>query len=270
MMNGEIRIGCGVWRNADWKGSVYLPGSLPGSFLNQYASTFAAVEGNSTFYGLPRPETIQMWKASVPDNFRFCFKAPQKITHVKRLVGAEQDLRDFLNRIEPLGDNLGPIMLQFPTSFGPELISTLLAFLKKVPKNFSYTVELRHPEFLSNSDYVNMIRNDHISLCIVDSRVHYQIKGPSAENLSGHDTPIDLGNSPIVRFVGKDRTGTNLPFLRPWVHHFTHWQRENKSPYFFAHTDDDKRAPFIASHFQSLFPNLPPILFKDHSQLDLF
>ena len=29
-MTGAIRVGCGVWRNKDWEGSLYLKGSDPG------------------------------------------------------------------------------------------------------------------------------------------------------------------------------------------------------------------------------------------------
>lgn len=94
-MTGKIRIGCGVWGNRDWIGSLYSLGSETDTFLSQYANTFSAVEGNSTFYGLPTRESILKWKEIVPRDFRFCFKAPRNVTHEKSLFDTDDDLTFF-------------------------------------------------------------------------------------------------------------------------------------------------------------------------------
>lgn len=73
-----IRLGTAGWaiprRFADTFPAV-------GSALERYAAIFLAVEINSTFYRLHKPETYARWASAVPDGFRFAAKLPKVITH---------------------------------------------------------------------------------------------------------------------------------------------------------------------------------------------
>ncbi len=80
----------------EWKKSFY-PAGLPGSqALSYYSKIFNAVEVNTTFYGPQSPDQIQRWNAGTPDDFRFCLKAPKRITHELRLKDAGNEMRTFL------------------------------------------------------------------------------------------------------------------------------------------------------------------------------
>jgi len=46
-------LGCPIWSNKDWVGELFAPDAKQKDFLQQYASVFNTVEGNTTFYGLP-------------------------------------------------------------------------------------------------------------------------------------------------------------------------------------------------------------------------
>ena len=46
-----------------------------------YFRTFSCVEIDSSFYQLPRLETVERWRADTPDGFQFAMKAWQVITH---------------------------------------------------------------------------------------------------------------------------------------------------------------------------------------------
>jgi uncharacterized protein YecE (DUF72 family) len=48
---------------------------------SRYFATFNLVEIQETFYNLPRPATVERWRAAAPDGFEFTLKAPQLITH---------------------------------------------------------------------------------------------------------------------------------------------------------------------------------------------
>ncbi|MCB0993414.1 MAG: DUF72 domain-containing protein, partial [Acidimicrobiales bacterium] len=73
----QLRVGCPMWAHRPWVGN-FLPRSTPsGGELAEYAQRMTAVEGNTTFYALPKPETVRRWADSVPDDFRFCFKVPR-------------------------------------------------------------------------------------------------------------------------------------------------------------------------------------------------
>ena len=84
-----------------------------------YASWCNAVEGNTTFYGLPAPRTVASWAAEAPEGFRFVFKLPRAITHEHHLRDVAADHREFLERIAPLGDRAEQLSIQLPPSFGP-------------------------------------------------------------------------------------------------------------------------------------------------------
>jgi len=46
-----------------------------------YYSKFSIVEVQETFYKLPKPETASKWREAAPDDFKFCMKAWQAVTH---------------------------------------------------------------------------------------------------------------------------------------------------------------------------------------------
>ena len=56
---------------------------------------FSTVELNSTFRQMPRVNVVESWAGQVPESFRFVLKAPQIITHYKRLVGVEKKRKSF-------------------------------------------------------------------------------------------------------------------------------------------------------------------------------
>jgi uncharacterized protein YecE (DUF72 family) len=87
-----------------------------GSHLERYAARFNAVEINSTFYRPHRPQTYHRWVATTPEGFRFAVKAPKAITHERRLEDCESLVQTFLDQVRPLGDRLGPILVQLPPS----------------------------------------------------------------------------------------------------------------------------------------------------------
>src|SRR3712207_3164786 len=105
-MAAEILLGTQGWSYPDWVGTFYPPGAKAGEFLRLYSQTFATVELDSTFYGVPRPSMIDGWVRNTPEGFKLAAKLPQAITHEKRLVDAGDDLRAFLEIITGLGSRL--------------------------------------------------------------------------------------------------------------------------------------------------------------------
>lgn len=87
-----------------------------GTHLQRYASHLTAVEINSAFYRPHRPQTYLRWAKSVPEPFRFSVKVPKLITHVQRLQDCERLLDEFLSQCTALGDSLGCLLVQLPSS----------------------------------------------------------------------------------------------------------------------------------------------------------
>lgn len=71
--------------------------------MKKYSQKFSVVELQSTFYKLPRLETVEKWKKEFPSNFIFCVKAFQGITHP---ISSPTWRRSGLN-LEELKDKVG-------------------------------------------------------------------------------------------------------------------------------------------------------------------
>ena len=109
-----IYVGCAGWSLPPHEKHRF---PIDGSHLARYAGCFSAVEINSSFYQVHRPETYARWAASVPAGFRFSVKFPKVITHERRLKNVRKMLTPFIGSVTDLGDKLGALLLQLPPSF---------------------------------------------------------------------------------------------------------------------------------------------------------
>ena len=103
------------------------------SVLARYAQVFDLVEINSSFYRPHQRKTYERWAASTPERFRFAVKAPQTITHERRLADVAEPLARFLDEIAGLGGKLGPVLIQLPPSlrFDVALVADFLDLWRK-------------------------------------------------------------------------------------------------------------------------------------------
>lgn len=104
-------IGTAGWSIPAREAARFGPG---GSVLERYATRFAGVEINSSFYRPHRPETWARWADSVPAGFRFAVKMPKTISHERKLVDCGDLVARFLDDVGGLGDKLAILLLQLP------------------------------------------------------------------------------------------------------------------------------------------------------------
>lgn len=149
MSKPEIRVGTMGFSYKEWAGPFYPRGARPEEYLRSYSQVFDTVEMDTTFYGPPRAWVVRTWYESTPEGFVFTAKMPRAITHDQGLRGSEEDLRAFLASMEPLGPKLGPLLIQLPPSFGPGERPTVEAFLRSLPRGFSYAIEFRDPGWVA-------------------------------------------------------------------------------------------------------------------------
>ena len=164
---GEIRIGTSGWDYPEWVGPVY-PKHGSSDKLRYYAGIFPTVEVNSTFYRLPPVSVAESWVRRTPSRFRFTAKFPQSITHDKRLVGVDEELRAFLRVMQPLADSgkLAATLLQLPPSLAFEP-STVRAFYESLPRELPVAVEFREPSWLSPESF-DLLREFRLAYVVVD------------------------------------------------------------------------------------------------------
>lgn len=64
----DIFVGCAKWNKTDLKG-FYPKGTK--DELTYYATQFNSIEMNATFYGMPIPDQVTVWKNKTPESFKF-------------------------------------------------------------------------------------------------------------------------------------------------------------------------------------------------------
>src|SRR4051812_26263712 len=92
-------IGTSGYSYPKWNGSFYPLEMRQDEMLAYYAERFAAVEINNSFYRMPDTAILKSWARQVPPSFQFAFKAPQAITHFKRLKEAAEPTKKFLKTV---------------------------------------------------------------------------------------------------------------------------------------------------------------------------
>jgi len=162
----DIRIGTSGWYYNHWSGLFY-PDDLPKTkWFGHYAKTFDTVEANSTFYHLPKPQSIKKWYKQSPKNFLYAVKANRFITHIKRLKTAEEPLKRFFEIITLLKEKLGPVLYQLPPGLhkNPALLEDFLALLPPEPPA---VFEFRHESWYSDDIY-ELLKKAGVGFCIHD------------------------------------------------------------------------------------------------------
>jgi uncharacterized protein YecE (DUF72 family) len=139
-------------------------------FLEFYSTQLSSVEVNYTFRTLPTEKMLESWLAATPAHFRFSFKAPQRITHLRRLRDCEADLTQFLSALAPVREagKLGVLLFQLPPNFqaDPERLTTFLALPSISTTRTAF--EFRHPSWFTKGIYA-ALRRRNAALCIAES-----------------------------------------------------------------------------------------------------
>jgi uncharacterized protein YecE (DUF72 family) len=159
-------VGTSGYSYKEWKGSFY-PEKLPQKeMLSYYAQRFSTVEINNSFYRMPSEDVLESWTAEVPKTFRFAFKAPQTITHRKRLKNAEEETDTFLRATAVLKDRCGPLLFQLPPNLKKDLprLDTFLRFLGGRPPT---AIEFRHASWIDDEVF-DCLRANSCALCLAD------------------------------------------------------------------------------------------------------
>lgn len=162
-----------------------------------YASQLNGIELNGSFYRTPPASTLEGWAAQVPSGFRICMKANRALTYSADTFDRVGVAGSFGERMAPLGERLGPILLQFPPvrQRNVQLLDSLLGALARPA-----AVEFRHDSWFAEETYA-VIRRHGAALVVTDEE-----KWPRAPLL-------DLGPYAYFRL----RRGYTDESLDPWI-----------------------------------------------------
>jgi uncharacterized protein YecE (DUF72 family) len=229
----KIHVGTSGYGYKAWKGKFYPEKISPKEMLGFYSQRLNTVEINNTFYHMPTASVLLSWAQQVPDNFVFALKAPQIITHLKRLKNVDEETEYLFGTLSVLEGKLGPVLFQFPKSFRADL-SALKYFLGLIPGKISCAFEFRSPSWF-DSEILDLLQERGCSLCIADTD-----ENPANEIISA--APWGY-----LRLRRSDYTDADLSQWRERIHS----QKWKKAFVFFKH-EDEAKGPEMAIRFHEL------------------
>jgi uncharacterized protein YecE (DUF72 family) len=236
----QIHIGTSGWHYDHWKGPFYPEKTPDKALLNHYIRHFRTTEINNSFYKLPSEKTLATWRNSTPEGFLFSVKGSRFITHMKKLKDPELSLPPFIERIDLLGEKLGPILFQLPPNWRYNG-DRLRRFVRELPEGYRYVFEFRDPSWV-NEESLEMLEERGIALCIYDM----------AGETSQKDTP---GEFVYLRLHGpeEDYGGSYDPqTLAGWVGAFSAWTDKGKEVFCYFDNDEAGYAPLNAKRLQEM------------------
>jgi uncharacterized protein YecE (DUF72 family) len=252
-----IYIGATGYNMKAWTGRWYPEQAKEKDFLRHYGHQFNTIEHNTTHYRIPDTSTVQRWKEETPEDFRFCPKIPQTISHSRDLGLHSGEIRLFCDVIRGLGHKMGCCFLQLPPYWAVRDIPVLMRFLETWPVDIPLSVEVRHESFFQQStgaeDYFQLLTEHSIPAVITD--------------VSGRRDVCHLRlttSVTLIRFVGNALHRTDYERIQAWSLQIQKWVEAGLSTvYFFTHEPDNLLAPDLAQFtFDTFTKDIPKAIMR--------
>lgn len=274
-----IYVGCPVWSFKGWVGKFYSNGTKPSEYLFQYARRLTTIEGNTTFYAVPAQKTIENWIENTPETFRFCPKIPKAISHIGRLGDNIDKAIGFVNVMMQLRARLGPMFLQLPPRYTPNLVADLEAFLSAWNADVRLAVEVRHPDWYEspNDEMLDdLLAHHNMARVTIDTRPIRSLQGDKSLSGSAYESllearerkpdipvvPKRTSDFVFVRYIGHPDMEINRPFLNEWGSNFSSQIKGGADVYMFCHSPNNLIAPFLCRELHQRVANevtIPPL-----------
>jgi uncharacterized protein YecE (DUF72 family) len=164
-------IGTSGWNYKHWRNLIYPERTPQKRWLDFIVQHFHTVEVNTSFYRIPRKETVASWAASTPDHFRFALKLWRGITHYRKLTKSDTLTANFLDVAQQLPPGRrAPLLIQLPPNQGRDverLISYVRLLRQLSDKHWSIAIEFRNSNWL-DADTFKALDKENVALCIHD------------------------------------------------------------------------------------------------------
>ncbi|MFY8078436.1 MAG: DUF72 domain-containing protein [Flavobacteriales bacterium] len=244
----QIIIGGTVWGVPQWKGTHFPARAKPSEFLHYYSRLFPCIEFNGSHYRIPPVAQVEKWVEQVPENFLFCPKFPQSISHWRQFQNCERESDLFFEALFAFGKNLGTTFIQLPPHYSPSKAEPLLRYLETLPRDVRYSVEMRHPEwFVGNvlEEYATELKKLNVALIVCDTAgrrdaVHMRL------------TSDEL----VVRFGGNDLHASDEVRMNQWARQLRDWEEVGlKKCYFWIHQPESLHSVESMNQFKEVLSN---------------
>jgi len=234
----KVYLGCAKWGRMEWVGKIYPLKTKEKDFLAHYVQHYNCIELNATHYKLYGPTGIAKWadKAKGKD-FKFCPKMYNAVTHRGSLKGKDFLTTEFLRGALAFGEHLGPIFVQVSDAFSPKRKDELFGYLRSLPVDIQFFVEVRHTEWFANptirKEFFDTLTGLNMGAVITDTAgrrdcCHMELTVPKA----------------FIRYVGNSLHKTDFTRCDAWVKRIDYWLQHGMTElYFFMHMHDEATSP---------------------------
>ena len=239
VQQANVYLGCPAWADKSFIGKIYPPKTK--DYLPHYSKNFQTIELNSTYYAIPKKETISGWKEKALPGFKFCPKIPAQISHEQQMRYSQKTTQLFVEHIALWQEYLGICFLVLPPSFDPSRYLTLTEYANTFP--LPLAIEFRHPQWFKNTRNVDTtfheLRRHNVSPVITDVAgrrdcLHQRL----------------TTNTVAIRFVGNNLHSSDYKRLDDWVQRITLWIANGlQTVYFFVHEPQSDLAIDAAIYF---------------------
>ena len=266
----KVYLGCAKWGRTEWVGKIYPLKTKEKDFLDHYVKHYNSIELNATHYKVYGATGIAKWAAKAGDrDFKFCPKMYQGVTHRGSLTNKEFITTEFLRGIIAFEQHLGPVFVQVSDAFTTKRKEELFNFLRSLPTDMQFFLEVRHPDWFAKDDVreelMEFLRSINMGIVITDTSgrrdcAHMYLTVPKA----------------FIRFVGNSLHKTDFTRIDDWIHRMKHWlDKGMEELYFFMHMHDEATSPELTVYMVDKINaecglDLIKPKFIDPSQTDLF
>ena len=234
----KVYVGCAKWGRTEWVGKIYPLKTKEKDFLQHYVQHYNCIELNATHYKIYDETGIAKWaeKAKGKD-FLFCPKMYQGVTHRGSLLNKQFQTDEFLKGIMAFKEHLGPVFIQVSDSFSPNRKEELFTYLKSLPTDMQFFVEVRHKDWFLNdavrNEFTQFLKEHNIGFVITDTAgfracAHMYLTVPKT----------------FIRYVGNSLHASDYTRIDAWVERMKFWLNNGMEElYFFMHMHDEATSP---------------------------
>ena len=236
--DSKVYVGCAKWGRTEWVGKIYPPKTKEKDFLQHYVQHYNCIEFNATHYKVYGETSIAKWAEKVKGkDFLFCPKMYQGVTHRGSLKGKDFISNEFLRGVVAFKEHLGPIFVQVSDSFSPKRKDELFTYLKSLPTDLQFFLEVRHPDWFGKETICNelfsFLWEINMGAVITDTAgrrdcCHMHLTIPKV----------------FIRYVGNSLHATDYTRIDAWIKRMKYWLDKGlEELYFFMHMHDEATSP---------------------------
>jgi uncharacterized protein YecE (DUF72 family) len=157
----KIYVGTSGFQYTHWNNDVFYPPHTADRLTYAF-SKMNVIEINSTFYNIAKPDTVAAWAAAIPDGAKMVLKAPQSVSHRRRLkLHSDPKIKQGVDLLHYFidgylripTDKRGPALLQLPGKMEINLQRLEPVLQLFTERSIKVALEIRHASWCTQATF---------------------------------------------------------------------------------------------------------------------